>query len=51
MYTTGSSWATAIYSGTSTAGYCYATGLNPQATVNLRFRIQDLAGTMTTGAI
>ena len=51
MYTTGSSRAAASYSGSSTAGYCYVTGLNPQANISIRFKIADSVNNMTTGAI
>ena len=50
MYTTGSTRAPATYSGTVTTGYCYATGLNPLATINIRFKIEDNEGNTTTWA-
>jgi len=47
QYTTGSARAIATYA----TDYCEVTGLSPTATINIRFRIADLAGNTGTGGI
>jgi len=48
MYTTWASRDNATYVGTTTAWYCYKTWLNYTSTINIRFKIQDTAGSITT---
>ena len=46
-YTTGNNiWAPALYSG---AGYCYVTGLSYTSDITINFRVDDIAGNVTTG--
>jgi hypothetical protein len=46
MYTTGQSRTNSIFN----AIYCYTPGIQPNADIQLAFRIKDLAGNETIGA-